>query len=201
MFNAAGKKYRNQARYPDSELFRLISINDGEAYAELYDRYWEKLFLAACARLESEELAEDIVQDIFLKLYANRRELATVRHPAQYLFTALRYTVYSAYRSQALHHGYVDRFIRSEVYATGTNPVDETYHSKELRLAVQEIADRLPSQCKKVFVYSRQDELSQKEIADKLGISVNTVKKHLTKALRAMKLGLRHYLGLLLLIF
>lgn len=186
-------RYRNKAKYSDVTLFQLISGGDEDAFCEIYNRYWLKLLEKASSRLHSLDAAEDTVQDIFVQLYAKRHELAGVSNPNHYLFTALKYKVYSQYRTQVLHHRYVDHHLNN--FSTYTNEDTEQYQTnRELLERIKSITEKMPRQCRMVYRYSREYNMSQREISEKLGISLSTVKKHITKALGMMKVGLRNFL-------
>lgn len=195
-----GSRYRNKAKYSDVTLFKLISGGDEDAFCEIYDRYWLKLLEKAATRLHTLDAAEDTVQDIFVQLYAKRHELAGVSSPSQYLLTALKYKVYSQYRTQVLHHRYVDHYLSNAPIYTHED-AEQHQNNKELLEKIKSITEKMPRQCRTVYRYSREYNMSQREISEKLGISLSTVKKHITKALGMMKVGLRHFLLCISLLF
>lgn len=175
----------------DMELAGLLKQGSREAFRALYNRYWEPLLNAAYKRMDSLEAAEDLVQDLFVSLYTKRDALVISTTVEGYLKTALKNKVLNAYRSQQLHQRYADH-----VLAHPGQPQDnpqQVLQVKELALKVAEATNRLPEKPRQVFLLSRIERFSNKEIAEKLGISVSTVEKHIAKALKLLKTDLKGY--------
>jgi len=176
----------SSASWTDDILLDLIRLEDNRAaFSELYLRYWKTLTNAAFKRLKSEEAAEEAVQDLFLNLYMRRREIMITSSLEAYLKTALKYQIFKTYRSQQAHYKRIDKIIADQQIESPT--VEETLDNKMLRKRIYEVAGRMPDKCREVFLLSRYDQLSHKDIAEKLDISVSTVKKHLTKAMNIMR--------------
>ncbi len=162
---------------------------DGEemAYTEIYQRYWEKLFAISYNYCHSKELAEEIVQDIFMKLWDKRYETEIYNLPA-YLATACKFSVYKHLlkqkrRKELLHQNTTDVQL--------TIDEEARIHACFLQNYINRIVEKLPPQCKAVFHYSRNEGLSASEIATHMQISTKTVESHLTKALKHIKLSLK----------
>lgn len=182
----------------DMELAALLKQGNHRAFRELYNRYWEPLLNTAFKRLESLEAAEDLVQDLFVNLYLKRDTLWITTTMEGYLKTALKHKVLNAYRSQKLHQRYADHIL--------TRPVDndqtpqQMLQVKELAIKVEAATRRLPEKSRQVFLLSRVERLSNKEIAAQLNISVSTVEKHIGKAIKLLKSDLQGYhFGMILL--
>jgi RNA polymerase sigma-70 factor (family 1) len=166
-------------------LFLLQSRDDYEAFTEIYHRYWKILLNTAYQRLRTPEACEEIVQEVFLALFIRRKELVVTTSLEAWLKTALKYKVYNIYRSQQLHLQHLQEIIKR----TDISPLmpDEVVSLKEIKNRIRMAAGRLPDKCREVFLLSRFEHLTQQEIAERLGISVSTVKKHLTKALTCLR--------------
>lgn len=139
----------------------------------------------AVKKVESTETAKELVQDVFLKFYLRRDSLETLYSLKSYLLTALRNRVFDYYEKEL-------RKQRYEKDAGGnlrivTNNLQDEYEAKELNQLLQKKINELPAQCRKVFLLSREERLSHKEIAERLNISPNTVDQHIQKALRILR--------------
>lgn len=172
--------------WTDERLWDLVrSEDDRAAFAEIYSRYWEPLLNMAGKRLQTLAEAEELVQDVFVSLYLRREGLQLHTSLEAYLKTAMKYQVYKAFRSRAIHDHYVD----SVIAATPPEPLrpDTLLEAKQLREQVERVLAQLPENSRSVFVLSRFEQLSHQEIADRLDISTAMVKKHLTKALKLIR--------------
>ncbi|MCJ8209221.1 RNA polymerase sigma-70 factor [Mucilaginibacter sp. RS28] len=159
--------------------------DDHAAFEEIYHRYWKQLLDTAFQRIKSKEAAEEIVQEVLLSLFLRRHELVITSTLEGWLKTALKYQVYKSYRAHLIHLSHLSEVIQSNQIAPLTP--DEAMTLKEIREKVKQVANKLPEKCREVFMLSRFEHLSQKEIAERMGISLSTVKKHLTRALSALK--------------
>jgi RNA polymerase sigma-70 factor (family 1) len=171
--------------YSESELTDLLKSGDRAAFAEIYNRYWQVLIDAAYQRLKSVEAAEEVVQDVFVSFFLRRKEINLNSTLEAYLKTALKYKVYNVYRSQQVHYNHLGSII-SENHIDPVMP-DAVLEAKELKARIRAVADKMPDKCREVFLLSRFEHLSHKDIADRMGISVSTVKKHITKAMNIMR--------------
>jgi RNA polymerase sigma-70 factor (family 1) len=173
--------------YSDERLVVLLRDNDEEAFEEIYHRYWDRLLAIGYNHARNKELAEEIVQDVLLSLW-NRRHEIEIDRPAAWLATAVKFSVFKSLsrenrRKDLLQHHPVDNAIVSFD--------EEIIQAKFLKEYVDGLVAGLPEQCRLVFVYSRDHQLSTKEIAETLHLSPKTVESHLTRALKT----LRHLLG------
>ena len=167
----------------DTELFQLAKQNNFKAFEELYKRHWLPLVNAAHKRLDYREKAEDIVQNIFIDLYQRRGSIEITISLKAYLNQALKFKILNEYRAELLRMKYQQRFF----LAICKNDLAMEIEAKELDIKIQKIVSRLPEKCRQVFNLSRNENLSNRDISSGLNISVSTVEKHISKALKTLK--------------
>ncbi|HVW99196.1 MAG TPA: RNA polymerase sigma-70 factor [Candidatus Babeliaceae bacterium] len=168
----------------DSELFQLIKQNDTKSFEELYNRYWSALVNFANKRLDSKEKSEDIVQNIFIDIYQRRASIQLNISLKAYLFQALKFKILNLYRAETISNKYKKSLFFNPICK---NDLAEELEAKELELIIDRTISHLPEKCRQVFVLSRKENLSNKDISNRLNISVSTVEKHITKALKTLQ--------------
>ncbi|MBO9732544.1 MAG: sigma-70 family RNA polymerase sigma factor [Chitinophaga sp.] len=174
------------AHYGDDTLVQLMSGDDHNAFTEIYNRYWKRLYVLAYDRLRSRELAEDVVQDVLTGLW-QRRGQSVIRSLPAYLATASRYAVFTQLSK-------LIPVTNMEALPEAIQAVaDDTAELHFLQQSMQEQLKQLPEKCRIVFDYSRNKGLSNREIATELNISEKAVEKHISKALQRLRLQFRNY--------
>ncbi|WP_242202364.1 RNA polymerase sigma-70 factor [Aestuariivivens insulae] len=171
----------------DNEILKRLKKDDKVSLTLLYDRYWKPLFISSYNLLKDKELCEEIIQDIFIDLWRGREKLEIKISLKSYLYACVRYKVFNEFKKNKvqrveLFEGLNDRF----QYAT---PETKIMHD-ELVMQIDTIVNTLPKRCQEVYVLSRNEQLSHKEIAERLGISTKTVENHITLALKILKSSL-----------
>jgi RNA polymerase sigma-70 factor (family 1) len=168
-----------------------------EAFDAIYNRYAIPLLNAAYRRLQSKEEAKEVVQEVFISLYLKRGSIKYAGNLQGYLFTALRNRILDIFRTDLIHtthHQYLNR--HQDKYTT----IEPLLEQKELEARLQQLIAQLPDKCREAFLLSRYHGLSYREVAEKLQISVNTVEKHIGKALRMLRMQLGETKLLLLIV-
>lgn len=174
--------------YSDEILADLLHRGDMHAFEAVYKRYWRQIFLAAFQRIGSREVCEEIVQDIFTALW-NNREHVRIQCLSVYLHTAARYRVIDH-----IHREMYRRAAMSEQdQVLADNTTEENILLSDLTGALQREIDKLPARCQLVFKLSRERNLSIKQVARQLGISEKTVENQLSKAMKLLRMNLRHF--------
>lgn len=176
------KDYNGQT---DEQLAALLREEDDRACTEIYNRYWKLLINLAYQKLKEVEASEELVQDLFISLFQRRGDLELQSTLNAYLKTALKYRVFNLIRSQRVELSHQESLGKATYLAPSTP--EELYEHTELRNKIYQVASRMPEKCRKVFLMSRFEQLSQQEIAERLDISLSTVQKHITKPLSIMK--------------
>jgi len=181
--------YRN-----DQLLVQRLNASDTSALSDIYNAYWQPLFLSSYNLLKSKELSEDIIQDVFLDLWNKRESLIINISLKAYLYACTRYKVYEYFRKNK-NKLRVDLLDDLNKRLTESTPLTKLMH-KELVQHIENVVATLPEKCRLVYTLSREQKLSHKEIADQLNISPKTVENHITKALKTLKLSLGSFLSL-----
>lgn len=175
----------NYSELSDVVLTRLLQADDRAAFAEIYNRYKRLLFVHAHHKLRNHEEAEDVIHEIFASMWGRRLELSFTGHLAGYLYTAVRNRILDYYSKQHKESVYIQSL--QKFMDEGEAVTDHMLRENEMsKLIDQEIA-QLPKKMREVFELSRKSELSHKEIAAKLSISEQTVRKHIQHALKILR--------------
>lgn len=175
-------------------------------FDRIYAIYFPKLVRFSKTYLLFQEDAENLVQDIFLKLWEHQDQLPFDGNLNAYLFTIAKNRCIDALRKHCLsgeHHYSLSEVKRKEVELKlySLQRFDESGLSlPEIEQIIRHAVDMLPERCREIFWLSRMEGLKHKEIADRLHISVNTVEGQMGIALRKLKVALKDYLPLFVLI-
>jgi len=185
----------NESLQTDEELLLLLGTDSEQAFDELYDKYWKKLFIIAMHTLKDQEQAEEIVHDVLLKLWSLRATLKIEKSLDHYLAAAVKYHVLNYLTKQRRRFNLLVKtnyLVEPESEETTANWLRE----KELMAELQRAVDKLPEKCRIVYVMSREQGMNTKQIAANLNIPVNTVESQLSKSLKHLKLHFRDKLGM-----
>ena len=173
--------------YTDHQLLELIAEGNQAAFMQIYDRYWKKVFTIANNRINKLEDAEDIVNDVFASLWANRKKIQIVSLE-NYLATASKYCVFSKIKLQNKEKEYAASLPQQSFV---TDSCENSVHYKRMLIQVKKEVEKLPSKCQLIFKYSREQGLSVKEIATILQLSPKTVENQIGKAIKLLRVSLR----------
>jgi RNA polymerase sigma-70 factor (family 1) len=186
-------------QYDEKELFMRIANGDESAFRMLFDQYRERLFLFAWQLCHSAVEAEEVVQDIFLRLWENRGRLGEVDFPRKYIFIMARNRTLDLLSKIAR-----DQQLISEVWTNisqSDNYLEDLLQAKDSRQLIDQAVSQLSEKKQAIFLMSRRDGLSLREIAEQMDLSVQTVKNILTEVLRHIKAFLARHNTLLAIAF
>ncbi|WP_111709925.1 RNA polymerase sigma factor [Lutibacter citreus] len=169
----------------DDILLERLKSGDNQALTEIYNAYWKSLFLSSYSLLKNKETSEDIIQDVFLDIWKKREQLKITISLKAYLYACTRYKVYDYFRKNKKGIN-VDLIENLNTRAYQATPATKLMH-KELVEHIETVVSTLPKKCREIYLLSREEQLSHKEIAQKLNISTKTIESHITRALKTLR--------------
>lgn len=174
--------------FPEEELLEKMRKGDHTAFECIYNHYSPQLYKSAYHLFQDQQLCEDLVQDLFTQLWLKKKNLK-INSLRPYLYRSIRNRVLMVIRSGKAR-------ARPEILRNLTRIYfpDDSLAEKEIRLILNESVARLPKRCREVFHLSRNERLSNKEIAHRLNISIKTVEAQISFALRKLRVSLREFL-------
>lgn len=166
----------------DKFLIRQLNKGDIEAFNKLFNLYSSKLYHFSLGYLKSREDSEELVQDIFCKLWDNRKLIKEHHDFKAYLFTIAFNYIKKHFRSKAIINRYMDY-----TSATKTSFMEDDVNYPSLRNFVDTLVEKMPEKRRAVFIKSRFEGKSNSDISEELNISKSTVENHLNLALRFLR--------------
>lgn len=190
-------KLSEYSNHTDAEL--LVYMKEGKewAYAELYKRYWDKVYVVACNRLKDESEAEDVVQDVFYSIWKRRASLEIKHSFNTYLSVAVKYQIINR-QSRKLNSNVDLANHIAEVEQMSEETTELWFSEKELKQQLEICIDQLPKKCQMVFKMSREEGKSHSQIAKELDITEKAVEANITRALKQLKSSLHISIPLIL---
>jgi RNA polymerase sigma-70 factor (ECF subfamily) len=197
-----GQTYTDEMQenaYNEVDLFLRISEGEEPAFRRLFEMYRERLFIFASQISHSTVDAEEIVQDIFLKLWENRTQLSHVSYPRKYIYTMARNRALDHLTSIARNKKAIEAIY---VNITGANnATEELLQAQESQQLIYKALAKLPEKKQTIFWLSRRDGLTHQEIAQRMNMSVQTVKNNLTDILKYVRIYLSGHSEILAIAF
>lgn len=179
----------------EKEIFSLLQKGNAYAYELIFRRYYLSLCGFAARFVGQPETAEEIVQEIFLKLWEKKSSFSIDSSLKSYLFRAVYNSCLNYHMHAKIENKYLsflkETSLRNE---TGSDPVLDSLAYKELNEKITEAIERLPAECKKIFKMSRFDGMKYAQIAEQLRISVKTVETQISRALLRLRSELKEFL-------
>lgn len=180
--------------HDDRLLFSQIANGDETAYTSIFHQYTPKLYPYILKITKEEQLAKELLQETFLRLWINRDDLKKINNPSAWLFKIAANLCLQYLRTQAIRNQ-----LKAKVFSKmkpGEYSAEAPSEKKELELLIHKAIASLPEKRKEIYLLSREQELSYQQIADKLGISVNTVKNQIGLSIKAIQTYLHQHTGL-----
>lgn len=170
----------------NTELLKLLKSGDMSAFDSIYGKYSRRLYSFVFRYVKQRTDTEEIVQEVFIKIWKSRDKINIYSSFESFLFTIAHNATVNLLKKRATEQKYIE-------HVKSLQHIDETYelineiHYNELKQKFQSLLNELSPRQKEIFQLSREEGLSHKEIAKKLGISVHTVKNHLVTTLAFLK--------------
>jgi len=175
----------------ESNFFLLVKMNKNKAFNLVFDAYWSALYKKAYKKVNCSELAQDLVQDVFVSLWDKIELLDAEGSVLAYLFAILRNKILKLYEKDEVRLRYAlsvsSRAVPADVHAQ--NSILE----KELKNIIDAEVERMPLRMKEIYLLKREDDLSIRQIAEDLSLSEQTVKNQLQMAYQRLRLRVKAY--------
>jgi len=172
----------------EKELLSKVAKGDIAAFTCLYERYRRKVYFIAWKLLKNEAECEDVIQEVFTRIWVNRGMLGTIENFNSWMNTLIRNHLYNCLRKKANQDSFISGLTKHDINNGDTE--SDQIELRELQAQIKQAMNSLTTQQKKVFQLSRIEGFKHSEIAGILGISIETVKKHVIQAIGKIKICL-----------
>jgi RNA polymerase sigma-70 factor (ECF subfamily) len=167
----------------EAKLVENIALGDHAAYKEIFLKYFPKVKYFIAHFVKSETIAEDLAQEIFIKLWENRFKLTSVQSFNSYIYRMAKNAMLNYIEHKDVEKKYMEQQYKDESWQS----IENELYARELELLVQLTVNQMPSQRKRIYKMSRDEGLKNEEIAGQLSISKKTVENHLNIALKEIR--------------
>ncbi|MFD2582430.1 RNA polymerase sigma-70 factor [Pedobacter vanadiisoli] len=174
--------------YTDGELSQKLSQGDRKAYVTIYDRYYSLLYLYAFKKLGNREEAKDIIQEIFISLWEKHREITFDVSLSSYLYRSVRNRALNIFAHREVEKKYLDSL--QDFLVQHHQSADYLVRENDIAELIAREIENLPPSMRKIFLLSRNEHLSYKQIAEALNISEETVRTQMKRALKTLRVKL-----------
>lgn len=171
--------------YNETEILILVSRGDEIAFTKLFEHYQNKLYTVALQLTRSTTLAEEIVEDVFFKIWSRRSNLLEIQNFKAYLFTVTRNHVYKTLKQIAKNYQTIQ--LTENYHPQAPDSTEDYVIDKEYTSILNEAITRLPNQQKKVYSLIKECGLKREEAASVLNLKPETIKFHLAEAMKNIR--------------
>lgn len=165
----------------------MLEVNKKEKFERMFYELFPKVKSFTLSILQSEEDAEDIAQDVFVKLWSAPEIWEEEKTWHRYVYAMVRNQIFNFLKHKAVEQKFQQQAELEDFESYSSNDIYHQLYAKEIRLLARLTINRMPEQRRKVFCMSRNENLSHAEIAERLNISVRTVERHIYLALGELK--------------
>ncbi len=184
----------------DDELVMRLQKGDIEAFDLIYKKYSVKIYAFALKYLKSSEESEELVQAVFLKLWENHKSLKKELFFKSYIFTIAYNDICKLFRKRKYKKEYVEEILNGSTHFSSQTEENVDYDS--LLTHLQRIIDLLPERQKTIFIKSKFEGKSSKEISQEIGLSPGTIDNYISQSIKFIRVKIkRESLALILLLF
>lgn len=169
----------------DPSFLDKLAAGDQRAFAEFYDYYWQPIYNKVYRKIQQVEATEDIVHDLFLSIWKNRKRIHEILNMSAYLNSGARYLTFKYLDKEK--DQYVDDMEQIERILPDP-PLEDRLHYRYILDLIHEEIENLPEKCKLIFKESRFNHKTIDEIASEYGLSKSTVENQINKAIKRIRL-------------
>lgn len=189
---------------PDNKIIQKLKQGKKDAFEIIFKTYYNGLHGYATSFVRDVDAAEDIVQDVFTNLWERRTEIEMLGLVNVYLFRSVRnkslnYIEHQRVKNKHIEHAANKKHAENICFLNSLGGESGSIFEKELSGKIEININALPEKCREVFKLSRSEGLKNREVAEKLNISVKAVEKHISVALMRLRIALKEYLPVFLL--
>ncbi len=170
----------------ETDIFSNFIKGDDKSFSSLYDLYWKDLFGYAARIMQDKDLAADVVQEVFARLWENRKDLKDIDAIKPYLYKWARNSALNQFREQNIQEKHLEAF-QSLFERNGVENTLQEVLDADMRNHIKQSMERLPEKMREIFYLKIFEQLTVKEIAEKLMISEQTVRNQINMASQRMK--------------
>ncbi len=185
------------SEFSDSELVSRIQKGEEGSFAEVYNRFYGVLYIHAYKRLQNEEEARDVLQELFAALWAKRATFFVSANLSGYLYSAVRNRILDTIAHRKVEEKYIDSL--QQYIDQDPTFADHLVRERDLARLIQKEIANLPPKMRETFELSRKSNLSHREISVIMGVSEQTVRTQVKKALKILRLKLGVFIYMLIL--
>lgn len=171
--------------YDQQHIRDRVALGDQQAFALFFNHHWAQVYGTGLRLTKSPELAQDLAQDIFIKLWENRHKLTEVKEEDAYVFILSRNVIFDFLRKKVFDTENIEVLI--DYFEDSSTSPHEKLEYNELENTLKSAIDQLPGKVKDVFMLSRVDGLTHEQIAKQLNISVASSKTYVVRALQDIR--------------
>ncbi len=189
--NKKEQEYKITLNQQDKQLIERVRNGEEQAFEVLFKRYYKNLCVFALRYIPEEDVVEDLVQEMFFKLWDKRSNLFITTSLESYLYRSVHNLAINFLNHEKIKRGYKDKVIQG--FKNKLYNDDIAYWEFGLEEVVRKNIEELPERRRKIFKMSRFEELKNHEIAEKLDVSIKTVEAQMTQAIRFLRDKLKDY--------
>lgn len=167
----------------EKEKIEALRNGNHKAFEELFIAYFKRVKLFICGIIKSEADAEELAQDVFVKLWTNREAINIEKPIGAYLYTIAKNSTLNFLKHKVIEQSYIENFPSFDEVAT---PEDH-FFAREISLLIEMRVNEMPAQRRRIYILSREKGVSNSDIAEQLGISKKTVENQLSLALQDLR--------------
>lgn len=175
----------------ERQLVIQLKNGDQASFRKLYSIYAPKLFAFSRKYLNTQDDAEEIVQEVFLRIWEKKENIDESQSFSAYVIQAAKHRIFNGFRKKVNEQAYLDYLVYTD--RSSSNFTEKEVEYREIKLKADQAIQSMPPKRQEIFRLSRESGLKNKEIAEKLDISIKTVENQMGQALKYLRKELSDY--------